>query len=74
MRGKRPGEGGRGMGRARAPGAHGPRPDRAGPGRVGLGWARLGRTAGQNSVARTTIDRNPIRETKSETRLSNTLD
>jgi hypothetical protein len=38
------------------------------------GWAELGRTAGQNPVARTTTDRNPIHETKSETGLSNTLD
>jgi hypothetical protein len=52
---------------------------RAGPGRVrlgwvGSGWARLGCTASQNPVARTTIDRNSIREAKSETRLSNTCD
>jgi hypothetical protein len=44
----------------------------AGQGRAELGQARLGRTAGQNPVARTTTDRNPIRETKSKTRLSNT--
>jgi hypothetical protein len=37
MRGKRPGEGAHGAGRA--PGARGPRSGRAGPGRVGLGWA-----------------------------------
>jgi hypothetical protein len=49
-------------GRGRAPGAR--RPSRAG----------LGRTAGQNPVARTMTDRNPIRETKYETRLSNTRD
>jgi hypothetical protein len=46
-----------------------------GRGRVlGAREPRLGRTAGQNPVARTTIDRNPIRETKYETRLSNTRD
>jgi hypothetical protein len=39
-----------------------------------VGQAGLGRTAGQNPVARTTTDRNPIRETKYETRLSNTSD
>jgi hypothetical protein len=32
----------------------------------------LGRTAGKNPVARTTTDRNSIREAKSETKLSNT--
>jgi hypothetical protein len=74
MRGKRPGDGGRGMGRGRAPGARGPRPGRAGLGRVRLGRAGLGRTAGQNPVACTTTDWNPIHETKSETRLSNTRD
>jgi hypothetical protein len=46
--------GGAHMGRGRAPGAHGPRPGRAGPGRAGLG-----RTMGQNPAARTTIDRKP---------------
>jgi hypothetical protein len=56
--------GGRDIWRGRAPGARGPRPNRAG----------LGRTAGQNLMARTTTDRNPIRETKFETRLSNTRD
>jgi hypothetical protein len=55
------------MGRARAPGARGP--SWAAPGRAGLG-----RTVGQNSVARTTTDRNSIRKAKSETRLSNTHD
>jgi hypothetical protein len=45
-----------------------------GPSWAGLGRAGLGRTAGQNSVARTTTDRNSIREAKSETRLSNTRD
>jgi hypothetical protein len=39
-----------------------------------LGRAGLGRTAGQNLVARTTTDQNAIREIKSETRLSNTRD
>jgi hypothetical protein len=34
----------------------------------------LGCTAGQNPVARTTTDRNPIRETKYKTGLSNTRD
>jgi hypothetical protein len=58
--GKRPGDGGG----AGAPGARGPRPGRAG----------LGRTVGQNPVARTTTDQNLIRETKYETRLSNTRD
>jgi hypothetical protein len=81
MRGKRSGEEGarhregqdaRGA-RAKA-GPSWARPGQAGPDRVGLGWAGLGRTVGQNPVARTTTDRNPIRETKSETRLSNTLD
>ena len=43
-------------------------------GRAGSVWAGLGRTAGQNPVARTTKDRNSIREAKSETRLSNTRD
>jgi hypothetical protein len=48
-------------------------------GRAGLGWAGLdraglGRTAGQNPMARTTTDRNSIRGAKSETRLSNTRD
>jgi hypothetical protein len=62
------------MGRGRAPGARGPRPSQARPSQVGLGQAGLGRTAGQNPVAHTTTDRNPIRETKSETRLSNTRD
>jgi hypothetical protein len=66
--------GGCGMGRGRAPGARGPRLDRARPGRVGLGRAGLGRTAGQNPMARTTTDRNTIRETKSEMRLSNKRD
>jgi hypothetical protein len=37
--GKRPGERGTHMGRGRALGARGPRPGRAGPGQVGLGWA-----------------------------------
>jgi hypothetical protein len=36
--------------------------------------AGLGRTAGQKPVARTTTDRNSIRETKYETRLSNARD
>jgi hypothetical protein len=39
---------------------------------AGPSWAGLGRTAGQNPMARTTIDRNSIREAKSKTRLSNT--
>jgi hypothetical protein len=55
------------MGRARAPGAR--RPSWAGSGRDGLG-----RTAGQNPVARTTIDQKSIREAKSETKLSNAHD
>jgi hypothetical protein len=55
------------MGRGRAPGAR--RPSWARP-----GWAGLGRTTGQNLVARTTTDRNSIHEAKSETRLSNTRD
>jgi hypothetical protein len=47
---------------------------RARVGQAGSCWARLGRvglgrTAGQNPVARTTTDRNPIREMKTETRL-----
>jgi hypothetical protein len=45
------------------------RAGRAGPGRAGLG-----RTAGQNPVARTTTDRKSIREAKSETELSNARD
>jgi hypothetical protein len=36
---KRPGEGARAWGRGRALGAREPKPGRAGPGRVGLGWA-----------------------------------
>ena len=68
MRGKDQGRGGR------AWGGHGRQGVRAELGRVGLGWAGLGRTAGQNPVARTTTDRNSIREAKSETRLSNTRD
>jgi hypothetical protein len=47
---------------------------RARPDRAGLGRARLGRTAGQNPVARTTTDRNSISEAKSKTRLSNAHD
>jgi hypothetical protein len=66
MRGRDQGRGAS-IGRGRAPGAHGP--SWAAPGQAGLG-----RIAGQNSVARTTIDRNSIREAKSETRLSNTRD
>jgi hypothetical protein len=62
------------MGRGRALGVRGPRPGRAGLGRVGLCRARLGRTTSQNPVARTITDRNPIRETESETRLRNTCD
>jgi hypothetical protein len=62
MRGKRPGEGGAAWGGAGR------------QGRAGQGRAELGRTAGQNPVARITTDRNPIREMKSETRLSNTRD
>jgi hypothetical protein len=65
MRGRDQGRGR--IGRGRAPGARGP--SWAGPGRAGLGH-----TAGQNPVARTTTDRNSIREAKSETRLSNTRD
>jgi hypothetical protein len=42
---------------------------KVGPSWAGLGRAGLGRTAGQNPVARTTTDQNPIPETKSETRL-----
>jgi hypothetical protein len=55
-------EGARAWGRGRALGARGPE-------RVGLGQAGLGRTAGQNPAARTTTDRNPIREMKTKTRL-----
>jgi hypothetical protein len=47
---------------------------RAGPGLAGSGQAGLGRTAGQNPVARTTTDRKSIREAKSETELSNARD
>jgi hypothetical protein len=43
-------------------------------GRAGQGQAGQGRTVGQNPVAHITIDRNPIHETKYETRLSNTRD
>jgi hypothetical protein len=57
---KRPGEGAR-----RGVGALGA---------CGQSWARLGRTVGQNPVAHTTTERNPIREAKSETKLSNTRD
>jgi hypothetical protein len=60
------------MGRAQAPGARGP--SWAWTGWAGLGRARLGCTAGLNPMARTTTDRNLIREAKSETRLSNTRD
>jgi hypothetical protein len=66
MRGRDQGRGGaRAWGGVRRQGRAG----RAGPGRT-----RLGRTVGQNPVARTTTDRNLIREAKSETRLSNTRD
>jgi hypothetical protein len=44
----------------------------AGSGWAMLGWARPHR--GSKPVARTTTDRNSIREAKSETRLSNTRD
>jgi hypothetical protein len=64
MRGKRSGEG-QGAWGARA---------KVGPSWAGPGRAGLGRTTGQNPVARTSTDRNPIRETKSKTRLSNTRD
>jgi hypothetical protein len=53
---------------------------RAGPGRAGSGWARLGRIVGQNPVACTTTDRKSIREakirneTKQRTRLSTKSD
>jgi hypothetical protein len=57
--GKRPGEGAR-MGRARAPGARGP------------SWA--GPHRGSKPTTRTTIDRNSIREAKSEMKLSHTRD
>jgi hypothetical protein len=50
------------------------RAGRAGPGWAGSGQAGLGRTAGQNPVARTTTDRKSIREAKSQTELSNTHD
>jgi hypothetical protein len=50
------------------------RAGRAGPGRVGLGWVGLGRTTGQNPMARTTTDWKTIREAKSETELSNARD
>jgi hypothetical protein len=49
-------------------GGHG-RQGRAEPGR-----ARLGRTMGQNPVARTTTDRKSIREAKSKMELSNARD
>jgi hypothetical protein len=55
------------MGWARALGARG-------PSWATLGRAGLGRTAGQNPVARTTTDRNSIREAKSEMELSNARD
>jgi hypothetical protein len=58
----------------RAWGAGGARGARAELGWAGLGRAGLGRTAGQNPVARTTIDLNSIREAKSETKLSNARD
>jgi hypothetical protein len=74
MRGKETRGGGATWGGVGRQGARGRRPGRAVPGRVGLGRARLGRTAGQNPVARTTTDRNPIRKTEYETRLSNTRD
>jgi hypothetical protein len=56
-------------GGAGALGAHGPRPGRAG----------LGRTVGQNPMARTPIDRNPIanrnpERDKENTRLNTTSD
>jgi hypothetical protein len=41
----------------------------AGGARAEAGQARLGRTAVQNPATRTTTDRNPIREMKTETRL-----
>jgi hypothetical protein len=36
------------------------RQGRAGPGRTGLGWIRLGRVVGPKPVARTTTDQKPI--------------
>jgi hypothetical protein len=42
--------------------------------RAELGRAGLGRTAGQNPVARTTTYRKSIREAKSKTELSNACD
>jgi hypothetical protein len=65
--GKRPGEGAC-MGRGRAPGAR--EPSWVGPSRAGLGGAGLGRTTGQNPMARTTTDWNSNRGT----RLSKTCD
>jgi hypothetical protein len=59
---------------ARAWGAGGARGARAELGWVGSGWAGLGRTAGQNPVARTTTNRKTIRKAKSETELSNARD
>jgi hypothetical protein len=69
--GKRPGVGGARMGEGR--GARSARA-RARPSWDRPGRAGLGRIAGQNHEARTTTDQNSIRETKSETRLSNTRD
>jgi hypothetical protein len=66
---ERKGPGARAWGRARVPGAR-----QAGPGWAGLGRAGLGYTAGQNPVARTSIDRKSICEAKSETELSNVSD
>jgi hypothetical protein len=62
---------GRDQGRGRTWGGH-ERAGRAGPGRVGLGWARPHR--GSKPTTRTTTERNSIREAKSETKLSNTRD
>jgi hypothetical protein len=73
-------EGKRDKGRgARMGEGQGARVARAELGQARSGWARsgragLGRTTGQNPVARTTTDWNSIREAKSEMRPSNTRD
>jgi hypothetical protein len=51
-------------------GAHGERQGRQG--RVGQGWAGLGRVVGRYPTTRTTTDRNSNRGSKSETRRGET--
>jgi hypothetical protein len=64
---KRPGEGGR-MGRARAPGARGPRPGRAGP-----GWVELHRGSKPHGT-HNYRSKNQFAKQKLKRKLSNTRD